>query len=246
MEDLKNQLKLNLEPHIESLDRKFKQQEIDLKDISLFLPQIGSQYESDTHSQKLLFVGRSANEFYDLKQGTVSAGFKTWMNESCPIHDRIGKKCDASSKGIYSFEKSSFWQVVRHISSRMRTKESDDLAGSSSVIAWSNLYKLGTTKGLGTPNAKLKCVQLDEAKAMFVAEIEVLRPDAIVMLTGLEGWAAPFLDGISKSNPPVGTRQMGIEAVGLIRGVKTIVIPHPQGKSGRTECIKAVVDKIKN
>ncbi len=210
-------------------------------DCSLFQPQIGKNYDTSCSELRLLVIGRSANEWHPLcNEKTVLEVFEGKRKEFCFLTNVL-----ENTNSKYLFWRSAFWQSVRDISSKFLGVEPNQTEQWSSKLAWSNLYKIGLTSGLGTPSKMLKADQEAGAKRIINAEIDVLKPSAIVILTGFEGWAANFLDSISEFDPSVGSRQMGIEAVGLVRGVKTIVIPHPQGKSGRTECIKAVVDKIK-
>ena len=77
--------------------------------------------------------------------------------------------------GMYNCAKSPFLRMIRKFESH------------SSMIAWTNLYKL-TPKDGGNPCKSLRICERDICQKILTSEIDYYRPELIVFLTGI-GWA---------------------------------------------------------
>jgi len=107
--------------------------------------------------------------------------------------------------------RTAFWRfargVMRGIASRLEHDAADDDTRLAASVGWSNLAKVGDVKGNATLPAI--CVQAELCVSALHAEVERMRPDAVVVATGeyaraeifdrvfgAEGWTpAPYKEG---------------------------------------------------
>ncbi len=140
-----------------------------------------------------------------------------------------------NEKSIYNTKRSAFWRLVEGIVGLQNSAEANQFFTDS--IVWSNLYKVakfkdddkskGGAKG-GNPSPRLCKIEFELCQKILDAEINTYDPTTIVFLTGVD-WASPFLEeAVGISNLSTNTY---VKQVGVYRGKKYMVGPHPQGKS---------------
>ncbi len=82
--------------------------------------------------------------------------------------------------------RTAFWRfargVMRGVASRLERDAADDDTRLAASVGWSNLAKVGDVKGNATSSAI--GVQADLCVSALHAEVECMRPDAVVVATG--------------------------------------------------------------
>ena len=170
---------------IKFFEDKLREVRDDFEKTCFFKTQKGHKYKNT--STKLMFIGKAAN------------GWNEKHNER--THESEDSCLDAwIPMGVngYNYRASPFWQVIRFVATKfLEMNEKDWDTEWSCHIVWSNLYRIAPKDG-GNPSTALCEDQLDLCKDLLHAEIEELRPNKIICLTGSD-WAEGFL-GISKSS----------------------------------------------
>lgn len=196
------------------------------RELCLFVPRAGGQFGG-----KLMVVGRAVNgwihQFHHPQISDAAAreaflkvvtgkeggseGTMAWVEWNWP-----------RSKGRYSTSRSAFWRVIKKVASGLGVGG----AGWPERIAWTNLYHVSPSD-TGNPDTALREVQLEACRRLLRYEVDRLRPEVILVLTG-RWWFGPFETSLgvrlaaTDGNP--------VEAVGQIGGSRVVVAPHPQGK----------------
>lgn len=122
----------------------------------------------------------------------------------------------------YNTNRSAFWRVLRALTFELTSADPTDWP---SHLAWTNLYKLAPAGGWN-PGADLQLSQRDATIALLRAEIDALRPQRVVALTG-RWWIAPFVTALGIE---VAWREGLVEGVGMYGQTKIVVAKHPMGK----------------
>jgi hypothetical protein len=265
MENLKSKLCSAITDDITTLVNLFKDDKSGK--LTLFMPQIGENF-CDSMS-RLMVVGRSPNSWGCLHLGValnslvndqfLGEGLESQWTKRATVSDNsnnrqdnsvccqcspIAKICHRPKSSHYAFNRSAFWQCVQYLAQRIPNFSASEVPSVrewSSQMIWTNLHKIGTDEGIGTPDSDLRKKQLELSKEILRKEIQVLKPSMIVLLTDWDGWADQFILQKKPTEEKI-TRMMSIRFKGEWNGIKTVVLPHPQGKSGRAECLNEVIE----
>ncbi len=207
-------------------------------DICSFCVQWGENFPLEKH-KGILFVGKAVNSWknnetdVDVLFGDSDDRIFNRDDQMQWVHDLEG------SNDIYNTKKSAFWRVIKQVSSCYFPSKW------YSHVAWSNLCKLAPFSKGGNPNDTLYYEQLDSCQKILMKEIEILSPQAVVMLTS--GWEKDFIFFLNDNTEP--KSEITIEWYGYstklyrIKGVNYIVSQHPQGK-GEDKHVDAIIELI--
>lgn len=172
MESLKEKLKNALE----SLYNEEVFPSLDVEKETAFVMQWGDKFPVAKNAG-ILFVGQAVNGWAKKEDQSFEKLFARkdqmkWVDER-----RHPKENPVMNK-------SSFWRVVKEISSKYY-KVDDQWY---SHVAWSNLYKISPNEsnGRGNPSKYSKDKQLDLCRRILQTEIEILSPKYVILLTS--GW----------------------------------------------------------
>jgi hypothetical protein len=153
-------------------------------------------------------------------------------DQGCPIqrsHDfwRAGLRNKTSK---YNPERSSFWCVARDVVKAFSTPgEAEKWANH---LYWTNLYKISLANRSNPPGS-LKKVTEPASLKMLATEIEFLRPQRILFLTG-PWWAEPFLHDSNyvsqKTAPHAHVYQTGVWSLTNGKKAAVLVADHPERK----------------
>ncbi len=177
------------------------------------------------------FSGRLAGVF----KGHVPTGFKKHTRRILYVGKATAgtfHEADASASAFFC-NKAGFWTFARRLSEHADCECSD-----RSNLAWSNLCKIGRSRG--NPNAALAEVQRPLAIETLRVEIKRLEPTLVVFVTG--DYQDQFVYqalGISKGSPgDFETRTHGKRELYYRRPVRgwpaLLWLAHPQGKDRET------------
>jgi hypothetical protein len=153
-------------------------------------------------------------------------------DQGCPIqrsHDfwRDGLR-NKSSK--YNPERSSFWCVARDVTQEISAPEEKEKW--ANYLYWTNLYKISLANRSNPPGS-LKRVIEPACRKMLATEIEHLRPQRILFLTG-QWWAEPFLHDShytpQKTAPQTHVYQTGVWSLTNGSKAAVVVADHPERK----------------
>jgi hypothetical protein len=98
----------------------------------------------------------------------------------------------------YNTKKSAYWRVINRITAELGIDRSADWP---SHLMWSNLYKVSPAER-GNPNTLLCNLQLDICLKLLKLELSEWHPERILMITGLNYWAQPFIEHLNISPRP--------------------------------------------
>lgn len=204
------------------------------KELTGFAPLTGKLFDHG-----LLVVGRAVNGW--------ASGWKADDLLDVAVQDRIvdelypvrsdSHKCPMSwvsdiwgaKDGNYNTARSAFWRVSHEVIKCLEGTKYDS-ATWVSKMAYSNLYRVSPYGG-GNPSNALADVQLLHCRELLRTEINEVKPQSILFLTGL-GWAQWFLPNIGFVEDE--NRSSDCEASGFINDARVAVLPHPQGKNEAT------------
>jgi len=192
-------------------------------DICPFFIQVGKNFFSA--SKRLLFVGKATNGWVT-KEREVANLF------DLENYDRIVNRDDQMEwvhdlegvNNIYNTNKSSFWRLIKNVSS--------DILGIKdwyNYISWSNLYKIAPWEG-GNPNGSLQKLQRETCISILNEELKLLKPNAVIFLTS--GWENFYLDSIGLSESKNSVESWGDYSFSyqVFNEILYIQSFHPQGK----------------
>ncbi|MDD4347120.1 MAG: hypothetical protein PHZ11_09625 [Desulfitobacteriaceae bacterium] len=209
------------------------------------------------YNGNLMIVGRAVNGWTNKwmpsqadnplkRQSIVQDVFK--LNESkCPMIwvSELWGNCNPDIADKYNTKRSSFWRIVRMVTGEFGVADINN-ADWPSYIAWTNLYKIAPSE-TGNPSEKLKKIQHDIARQIFIEELCQWKPKRIIFFTGRD-WVEPFV------KPLVSISE--VKSVGLAQWVgkihiqndgvhsQFVVLPHPQGKPGQL-ILSSIIDSFK-
>lgn len=127
----------------------------------------------------------------------------------------------------YNTRRSAFWRVIREVTQCLCPTDGNGEDWPSHLV-WSNLYKVSPAKR-GNPGNLLSRIQLPGCRELFQLELEIYRPQRLLLLTGWDGWAELFLDGLAHDGPAGRTY---VKRVGNIvvqdHQIRVVVACHPQ------------------
>lgn len=238
---MKDKLKFALKPLYKDMLKSVGQ-----SDIRVFCVQWGKDFPQEERTG-ILFVGKATNGWVS-KSSDVDDLFGDSPERIFNRHNQmewIEKNQNNNKKGKddYNANSSAFLRLMRSVSSSYYSKP----RGWSSMVAWSNLYKVAPAKG--NPSEKMKKAQVEHYKKILKAEIEILSPKYVIFFTS--GWADEFIRFLNGNEP---TKSFEKETWGKdyeikaynIGGVICINTQHPQGKKEEEHlsAIKRIIDKI--
>ena len=208
------------------------------KECAFFKTHEGCKYKNA--STKLMFVGRATNGWDEKYNESIHKSEKNCLDAWITPKKEHPKK--------YNYCRSAFWQVAKAVTTKslkksLKMNEKDWDTEWSCHIVWSNLYRVAPKDG-GNPSTALCEDQLGLCKDLLHAEIEELRPNKIICLTGSD-WAEGFL-GISKSSEIHNDEK--ISCKGRFKKINYAVTSgHPQGMSGtRAALASEIYEALKN
>lgn len=239
---MKEKLKERLIPLYEDMLKQMPAEE----SLSAFCVQWGKNFPTK-ENEGLLFVGKATNG-WTTKERNVEKLFNGVDKE------RIFAKTDqmqwvenlAGAENDYNTNKSAFWRTIKGV-----TKGLYHVDDWSSYIAWSNLYKMAPYEE-GNPIESIKQYQLPFCKKIFKAELDILQPKFVVLLTS--EWEKDFLYYLNN-----GLTTHSIEKVKwnndrfeiklyCINNIYFIASQHPQCKPEKehVEILSKIIQKYSN
>lgn len=136
-----------------------------------FVPMVGKRY-GEPGSPRLMFVGKATYGWDEPPELSL---------EACAILTHA--HCKQVSNGGY---RSAFWRFLDRMTRRMHSAAGCDSSNSPEWaldrLVWSNLFKIGAAKS--QPGKALARAQYDLMARLLTYEMESLRPDAIILMTG--------------------------------------------------------------
>lgn len=194
--------------------------------ICTFAIQWGENFPSEKN-KGLLFIGKAVNGWV-----TNDINVDNLFNQNNP--ERIFKRNDqmewvnnlsGNTKG-YNTRKSAFWRLIKKVSNVYFPEKW------YSHIAWTNLYKIAPWDG-GNPNSRMQNQQKEHSFELLKAEINILSPEYVIMLTS--GWEWSFVEMIKKEKEfrVIAEQKWRRYKTSLIEidNVRYIISYHPQGKN---------------
>lgn len=138
------------------------------------------------------------------------------------------RRKNANDSSNYNTNRSSFWKVIREVTSRLGLADINDASWPSYLI-WSNLFKISPAHK-GNPSWKLMQVETPHCVELLRNEINQFRPKRLLLLTGID-MARPFLRALDLSESEKMSFKY-VRYVGRLRDVPTqiVVAEHPQGR----------------
>ncbi len=196
---------------------------------------LGIEGEDYAKDRELMVIGRAVN-------GWTEYG---WLpKDSAAKAEEIVNQIIKESPILWTklchngyMKKAPFWNVIKKIAKGL--KIADDENNCPSKLFWSNLYKISPYCG-GNPDDSLINLQCNACKDLLKKEIDDAKPNRILMLTGLDYWAQPFLDDLQISEHLQKGDGKYVERKGRWNNCKVVVAKHPQGKV-QQEYVKEVV-----
>ena len=205
-----------------------------------FLAQEGCRYKRDGG---LMVVGRSVNGWTDCEDPVTFAdcGFReqyahSLWQKSFPQHGKtcpmawVQKQWGAPAPEDYNPKRSAFWRVIKQVTEELKICNAGDDKWASHLV-WSNLYKVSPAAGRN-PGERLQEVQRDGCNLLFEREIQDYSPKFLLLLTGENYWAQPFLKNFDVDH---GTRGQYVCCTAQpsdprCSSTLTVVAVHPQCK----------------
>jgi|GEM_PF-6379865 len=135
---------------------------------SPFVPGIGDQY-GDNPGKRVMICGKAT-------YGWERDGKNSWD---------ASELLDWSKDGVCHGYKSTFWSFARQVSQAVNGGDSQDALRK---IVWSNIAKLGARQGNLSGKDFKKCKNL--FAELFLKELQILKPDYLVLVTGWYGHKA--------------------------------------------------------
>lgn len=194
----------------------------------LFLPGVPDGYTEC--SRRVMLVGKETRGWGGGLARTIAglgptSDVRSYLNETMRLHARYLRAPQAGSK---------FFQFFRELSARLDAASPD---GSS--IIWANLFCMSYL-GKSPVRAKLQFERIARlSRELLLAQIEVLRPDAIFFVTGA-GYDKHLKSVLAVRNESVRVspkRLWCFETAGRIPCFRTA---HPQWEPGRDYRDKAI------
>lgn len=223
--------------------------------ITGFLAMTGRAYRGE-----LMVIGRAVNGWletpiapyrlsdtaYAVDQARAIQQKSTTDETKCPMR---WITCQWSSGDGYHTNKSAFWRCVRQVVGELGVADISDAGDDcedckerhntwSSLLAWSNLYKLSRHDG-GNPSQTLRKIQRLGCLELFDLEMKHYKPKRLLFLTGID-WAEPFL---GKTRQTSKAASHYVEDRGFLGSTRYVVAKHPQGKP-ESEWTKEVIDSF--
>ncbi|WP_461638941.1 hypothetical protein [Labilibaculum euxinus] len=153
----------------------------------------------------------------------------------------------ATNKKGYNTRKSPFWRVIKRVAKKYYQNTDEEW---SSLLAWSNLYKISYDSG--NPCKLLKKAQEQYCKKILKTEIQILAPRYVIFFTS--GWENSFFEDISKGktikeekSTKWSDKKYEVKSY-LIENVIYIISVHPQGKleNNHTNAISKIIERWEN
>lgn len=211
------------------------------KNIDYFCLQWGKEYPKEKN-KGILFIGRAVNGWIETTND-VNTLFGETEQRIFNRDDQMEWVENEMEKGTNSkVSKSFFWKVVKGTTQKVYNINGK---GWSKKIAWSNLYKVSPHKG-GNPTTRMINMQKEICKQITKKEIEVLSPQHIVLLTGLD-WAQDILPDLKETKAQqikTWDNNKYIVSTYLHEGRNYIVSVHPERKNIQSH-INSLAELIK-
>jgi len=205
-----------------------------------FIPWVGRDYYEAP--KRILYVGKATDGWDD----DVSIPYKTLLSEAvtervslymlCRITENYVEKYLVQGKETHR----PFWQLVYRLTpyildindnyrlGRRPEYNRENLKRCFYSIAWTNLFKIGVTRG--NPNRQMENFLLQEFNTL-PSEIECLEPDVVVLLTG-ESYDHHLNNVFLKSNKREISEGIAKEEIARLESDddKAIIVrtPHPR------------------
>ena len=184
--------------------------------LSAFWPLVGRQYETAT--TRVLLVGRATNQWGE--HGLDLSGARAYSDLSQGQH--------FVNDDTYA-RRSRFWATARAVLESLGVAAHTDEThanGWMQSLAWTNLFKVAPMAGWN-PSVAVRGAVREHCIALLRLELEALRPDLVLALTGAD-WLAEFASGLSLPLRPTGGRF--VDGVAQLAGTTWVVARHPMGK----------------
>ena len=189
----------------------------------------------------LLFIGKAVNGWVTNDKNVDNLFDKNNSDRIFERNDQMEwvNNLSGNTQG-YNTRKSAFWRLIKKVTNAYYPEKW------YSHIAWSNLYKIAPWEG-GNPNSKLQKQQKEYCFDLLKAEINLLSPKYVIMLTS--GWEWSFIEEMKKGKEfrTIAKKKWGKYKTSLIEinKVKYIISHHPQGKN-EWEHKNAITELINN
>lgn len=204
--------------------------------------QWGKQYSLEV--PRIVFVGRATNEWHGTEKD-VKKLFGDPENKETIFncYDQMTWVARDAQSSVYATNSSAFWRVIRAVS---RNFFPDD---ELNYVAWSNVCKIQYVDGKN-PSGPLYDAQIETCKKIFKAEMDVLKPDFVIMFIGEFG-KTDILSYMNGGKMPecieIKKWDCYLAEVYKIGYTTYICTEHPMRKneSEHIECIISLIDKNK-
>ena len=236
---MKEKLKERLIPLYEEMLKQVAPEEC----LSAFCIQWGKTFP-EKENEGIIFVGKATN-------GWITDGRNVEKLFNGVDNERIFARMDqmqwvenyAGAENDYNTNKSAFWRTIKRVAQAIYHVDNW-----SSNIAWSNLYKMAPYEE-GNPIEYIKQDQLPYCKKIFKAELDVLQPKFVVLLTS--EWEKDFLyylnnESTTHSIEKVKWNNDRFEIkIYCINDIYFIASQHPQGKPEKehVEVLSKIIQK---
>ncbi len=184
--------------------------------LSAFWPLEGRHYKEAP--KRVLLVGRATNQ---------------WGRHGLDVS---GARAESDLSGSQQFvddgkyaRRSRFWETARAVLASLgvaRPADETHANGWMQSLAWTNLFKVAPMAGWN-PSAAVRGAVRQDCIELLRLEVEALRPDLVLALTGGD-WLAEFVTGLDLPLRPTGGRF--VDGVARAPGTTWVVARHPMGK----------------
>ena len=208
------------------------------RELTAFWPQVGVDYRP---GKGTLFVGQAPNGWGECQSdGVWFKNGRAPRVEAVRLYSESVVDGDECPLAWYEREVGGHFAAVMR---RLASGDDDELweSGWSRSIAWSNLYKVAP-RPRGNPGPALRALQFEACRALFAAEIEILRPARVVVLAGVV-WFEGFVQ-LPKSKLEVLLADP-VSVLGVGHRPRVVLAPHPRTAFGRRITSAGLVRKIK-
>jgi len=205
-----------------------------------FAVQWGNQYSLEV--PRIVFVGRATNEWHGTEEDVnILFGDPKKKETIFNCYDQMTWVDRDAQSPVYATNGSAFWRVIRAVSRNYFPN--DEL----NHVAWSNVCKIQYVNGKN-PSGPLYNAQIETCQKIFKAEMDVLKPDFVIMFIGefgktdilsyMNGGQMPECVEIKKWD----CYQAEVYKIG---GTTYICTEHPMCKN-ESEHVKCIISLIEN
>jgi hypothetical protein len=203
----------------------------ELDGLTTFLPRRGLQ-----STNELMIIGRAPNgwrERWIPSKAAEEAGRREILDQ-IEVEITATRICPmtwaTAPQVTWNWRRSAFMRLMKRLSALL---PGYDEATWPSRLIWSNLYKVAPYEG-GNPKTRLCDAQLKVCLRYLATEIEVWRPQRVVIVAGWN-WAQPFIDHLTRQTSIPMSGKVHWKGVVLVSQdsvpVKIVVCIRPEGKS---------------